>query len=98
MKERCPRCDLRLAREEAHFVGAIAINVVFTEILFATMAIAWGVATWPSPPWLAITITAVAMNAIVPIVLYPVSKTTWTAFDLLLHRFDPIDRTTIELP
>ncbi|GAC1421627.1 MAG: hypothetical protein NVSMB57_15120 [Actinomycetota bacterium] len=79
-------------------VGAMAINLIIVEVLFGIMALSWGIATWPSPPWLAITLTGIAMNIAVPIVFYPVSKTTWTAVDLLMHRFDPIDRATIELP
>jgi len=35
---------------------------------------------------------AVALNAILPLVLYPFAKTTWIALDVLLHRMDSIDR------
>jgi uncharacterized protein (DUF983 family) len=98
MRERCGRCVLKLEREEAHFVGAMAINLVVTEILFGIMLISWAILAWPKPPWAAMTITGVGMNIVVPILFFPVSKSLWTAIDLVMHRFDPIDRTTIELP
>lgn len=98
MRERCPGCHLKLAREDAHFVGAMAINLVVTEIAFGILLVTWAAATWPKPPWVSITLTAVAMNAVLPVLLYPFSKSVWTALDLWMHRFDPVDRTEIELP
>ena len=43
-------------------------------------------------------LSAASVLAILPILLYPISKTLWTALDLSMHRFDPVDRTEIELP
>jgi hypothetical protein len=41
--------------------------------------------TWPSVPWVALTLAGVAFCVIFPIVFYPFSKTLWVATDLLLH-------------
>jgi len=39
-------------------------------------------------PWTGLTVFAVALNALVPFVLVPFSRTVWAAIWLLLHRMD----------
>lgn len=98
MNERCTTCNLAFQREDAHFVGAMAMNLVVTELLFGILLVSWIAATWPNPNWAAITAGGIGLNIVVPIVFYPTSKSLWTAIDLALHKMDPIDRGTIELP
>jgi hypothetical protein len=75
----------------------MAINLVITEFFFGVLLVASIASTWPKPPWLAITLGGIGLNGVVPIVCFPFAKSLWTAIDLAMHRFDPIDRTTIEL-
>lgn len=91
MVERCPGCGLRFEREEGYWVGAMIVNIAVTELAFA-VAFAGGLALfWPDVPWGWLTVVAVAVNAIVPVVFYPYSKTIWMGLDVLLHRMDRQD-------
>lgn len=81
LAERCPRCEHRFERHEGYWLGAIAINTVVTMGVFAITFVLAMVLTWPDPPWGAITVGVVTLNAIFPIVFYPWSKTLWVALE-----------------
>ena len=82
----CPGCGLRLDRgEHDYFLGAIVFNMAFAEGLFAVGVLAVLLATWPNPPWNAIYYGGAAAMILAPIVLYPLSKLCWLAFDLLFR-------------
>ena len=51
MRPSCPRCGLRLEREEGYFLGAMALNLVVAELLFVVAFATTLVLTWPRPPW-----------------------------------------------
>ena len=85
MVDRCPRCGLRFERVEGHWLGAIAINTVVTELAFGAVLIGSIMATWPDPPWGLILAAGVTVNILVPLAFYPVSKTLWTAVDLVVR-------------
>ncbi len=87
MRERCPRCGLVLERHESedYFIGGMMFNIVLSELLFAGGLVLWLVITWPDPPWDLIEWLGIPLMALAPILLYPVSRTVWLAFDLLLR-------------
>ncbi|HEX3721627.1 MAG TPA: DUF983 domain-containing protein [Nitrolancea sp.] len=85
MVERCPNCGLFFEREEGYWTGAVAINTIFTELIFAIVIVAVIVWTWPDIPTRPLLIVAVALNALFPLFYYPFSKTVWVAIDLILH-------------
>jgi len=85
MVDRCPRCGLRFERIEGHWLGAIALNTVVTEAVFGVVLVGMILATWPDPPWGLILGAGVTANIAVPLVFYPVSKTLWTAIDLVMR-------------
>jgi uncharacterized protein (DUF983 family) len=97
LPERCPRCRLAFERGDGFWLGAMAINLGATELVFGAFALAVMIATWPDVPWLLLTILAVGLNALVPIVFYPWSKTTFLAIDLVLHQLDNISARELEL-
>jgi uncharacterized protein (DUF983 family) len=84
MADRCPRCGLPFERGEGYWLGAMAVNLGAAELAFGIALLLGAVLTWPHPPWVALTIISLAVNAIVPIVFYPFSKTIFIALDLLL--------------
>ncbi|MBI5158064.1 MAG: DUF983 domain-containing protein [Acidimicrobiia bacterium] len=86
MAETCPGCQHRFERHEGYWIGAVAINTVATLGVFAAAFVGAMVATWPDPPWTAITIGAVILNVIFPIVFYPWSKTIWVALEVASHQ------------
>jgi uncharacterized protein (DUF983 family) len=89
MRAACPGCGLVLEREEGYFTGAIGLNLMLTELLFAAGFTTSLVLTWPNPPWDLLLWGWVAFMIVFPIVCYPLSKTIWLALDLF---FRPIER------
>jgi uncharacterized protein (DUF983 family) len=89
---RCPRCGLLFDRGEGFWLGTMAINLGVTELAFGALLVGGIVLTWPDVPWVALTVGAILINAVLPLVLFPFAKTTFLAVDILMHRMDEIDR------
>ncbi|HEX2025225.1 MAG TPA: DUF983 domain-containing protein [Actinomycetota bacterium] len=89
---RCPGCGLRFEREEGYWVGAMIVNIAVAELAFGIVLVGGILLWWPDVPWGLLTIAGVAVNAIVPVLFYPWSKTIWMAVDVLLNRMDIRDR------
>lgn len=83
--DRCPRCDHRYQRHEGYWLGAVAINTGVTIAVFAGVLVVGTAATWPDPPWTAISVATVATTLIFPVLFYPWSKTLWVALEISLH-------------
>jgi uncharacterized protein (DUF983 family) len=98
MKERCPGCGYRFEREEGFFLGAYVINLAIAQGLVILLAIVPLIVRLAGDPDASIWPFVVGglLGAIVgPVVLYPWSKTIWTAFDLMLRpqsATEPTDR------
>jgi uncharacterized protein (DUF983 family) len=99
MKERCPGCGYRFEREEGFFLGAYVINLAMAQGLVILLAIVPLIVRLAENPDAAIWpfVGGGLVGAVVaPVVLYPWSKTIWTAFDLMLRppsATEPTDRT-----
>jgi hypothetical protein len=59
-----------------------------TEIVFVALALAVVLTTWPNVPWTGLTVVVVAVNALLPVLLVPFSRTVWAAIELLMDRMD----------
>lgn len=66
-------------------LGSMALNIGFTSAGFILLFALGMIVTWPSVPWVTLTLGGVAFCAIFPVVFYPFSKTLWARIDLLLH-------------
>ena len=94
LKARCPTCGLRTERgEEDFFLGAMMLNIGISEGLLALLLVGLMIVTWPDVPWSFIQYGGLALMALTPFLFYPVSKTVWMAFDLLLR---PLTREELE--
>lgn len=83
LRERCPRCDAALQRDESDFyIGAIAMNLAAAEGLFAVGLVLVLVRTWPDVPWDALETWAPVAMLATPLLLYPVTNLLWLAWDL----------------
>jgi uncharacterized protein (DUF983 family) len=90
MRDRCPVCGLGFQRgEEGYAVGAYMFNMIASELVFAAAFVVAIVATWPSPPWEALTWVAAIGMVVAPILFYPVTKTLFLAFDLFFRPATP---------
>lgn len=82
LRERCPGCGYLFVREEGYWVGAMTVLIVLTEVVFGLVFVAGLLLTWPDVPWTAFLIAGLVLNAVVPVVFYPWSKTVWIGLDL----------------
>lgn len=83
MKPACPSCGLSL--NVSNSVGANLLNLVAAEILLMAVIATVVIRTWPDPPWTLLQYGAPLLMIITPLLLYPVSKSLFVAFDLSLH-------------
>lgn len=99
MAERCPGCGYRFEREEGFFLGAYVINLAIAQglvILLAVVPLILRLADDPDAAIRPFVVGGLIGAVVAPIVLYPWSKTIWTAFDLMLRPAgarEPTDRT-----
>lgn len=83
LRPSCGHCTRPLERGEPdYFIGGMMFNLILAELLFAGIFVAVLVFMWPAIPWDGISIGAPLGMALAPIVLYPISKLVWLAFDL----------------
>jgi uncharacterized protein (DUF983 family) len=88
----CPRCHLRPQRGESdYFLGGMMFNIALAEGVFVILLVATLAITWPSVPWTLLQFGAPAAMVVAPILLYPVSRLVWLAFDLMLRPITPND-------
>lgn len=83
MKEACPTCGLSLTISNT--IGANLLNLVAAEVLLMIVIFTVVLRTWPDPPWDLLQYGAPLLMVIAPLLLYPVSKSLFVAFDLSLH-------------
>lgn len=89
IRSRCPRCGLRLEREEGGFLGAMTINYVATALVFLAVMIVWLVLDLPDVQVLRLTVAAIGVTLVFPLLFWSFSKTIWAAVDFLVYRSDP---------
>ncbi|HEY6406478.1 MAG TPA: DUF983 domain-containing protein [Ktedonobacteraceae bacterium] len=88
--EKCPVCDWRFEREPGYWTGAIALNLVVTELLIAIVIV-------PVATWLAITqqpitlllIIGIPMPFILPFLFFRHAKSFWMSIDFWVHPAEP---------
>lgn len=86
LKPKCETCGLRTDRgEEDFFFGGMMWNIVLAEGLLVLGMVGWVLATWPDVPWRAVHVGGIALMAVAPFVLYPLSLTVWLATDILIR-------------
>jgi uncharacterized protein (DUF983 family) len=89
MKERCPSCAIRFSREEGFFTGAVFVNFALTEVVMFTWIGAILVATQPDLDVGLLIAGCVAVAVVMPIVVYPWSKSLWFAIHVAMEPIDP---------
>ena len=86
LRHRCPHCGLVLDRGESdYFLGAYLVNLVAVELIVTAVMFAIGWALWPRVPWTALTWGGVVIAALAAVACYPLTKSLWLAFDVMLR-------------
>ncbi len=91
VKERCPRCNFPIHREEGHWIGAIGMNTVASFGLLLLTFVVVFVLTWDDRNAPLVFISAFAVAGITPIVFFGPSQTLWSAVHLLMNPPEPAD-------
>nr|BBH94946.1 hypothetical protein KTA_31450 [Thermogemmatispora argillosa] len=81
--ERCPACNFEYEREPGYYTGAMAVNLVLSELLITAITIPLAVNT--SVPFIPLLIWGMTMPIIFPLIFYRHTKSFWMAFDHLIH-------------
>lgn len=91
LRDRCPTCNYPTNRLDDQWIGALGINtmVVFT-LLVGVIAVGFTV-TYPDPPVGAIMAAALTVATVTPIAFYPISKSLWSAIDMVMRPPEPAD-------
>jgi uncharacterized protein (DUF983 family) len=91
MKPSCPRCGLRFEREEGFFLGAFVVNFGVMLITMATFIAVAVAVTLPDPDPVKLAIGGVVVGIVVPVFFYPMSRTFWSAIDLIMKPLEPAE-------
>lgn len=91
LRDRCPACGYRFVREPGFWLGAYVINFGVGEgligaLLFGFAVYATGHEGVNPVPWL---IAGGILGVLAPILFFPMSRTVWAAFDLMMHPLEP---------
>lgn len=89
IRDRCPRCALRLEREEGGFLGAMTLNYIATAVVWLTVLVVWLIVDLPDLNVAALMITSIAVAGVFPLVFWSFSKTIWASIDYLIYRTSP---------
>ncbi|TMB92805.1 MAG: DUF983 domain-containing protein, partial [Chloroflexi bacterium] len=93
MYERCPVCGWRYEREEGYWTGAVAVNLVVTELLIALVAVPLAVAlALAQKPVTLLIIIGLPLPFILPLLFFRHAKSLWMSIDFMLHPVDPEER------
>jgi uncharacterized protein (DUF983 family) len=91
VRERCPRCNFPIHREEGHWIGAIGINTIVTfGLLFVTMLVAF-LLTIDDRRAAAVLVPSFVVAGLTPLLFFGSSQTVWSAIDLAMRPLEPRD-------
>ncbi|TMC19765.1 MAG: DUF983 domain-containing protein [Chloroflexi bacterium] len=93
MYEKCPVCGWRYEREEGYWTGAVAVNLVVTELLIALVAVPLAVAlALAQKPVTLLIIIGLPLPFILPFLFFRHAKSLWMSIDFMVHPVDPEER------
>lgn len=81
--ERCPVCNFTYERESGYYTGAIAVNLIVTELLLAIIAVPVAASRAVSiPVMIALGLT---LPILLPLIFFRPAKSLWMSLDHFLH-------------
>jgi uncharacterized protein (DUF983 family) len=88
-RQACPRCELRFAKEEGAFLGAMTLNYLVAIGLWLVVLIVGVVLTVPDVPVVPLMLLSAVVLVGVPLWFYPRSKMIWAAVEFLVLQGEP---------
>ena len=93
MYERCSVCGWRFEREEGYWTGAVAVNLVVTELLIAIIAVPFAISLAVSQqPITLLVIIGAPLPIVLPLLFFRHSKSFWMSLDFMLHPVEAEER------
>jgi uncharacterized protein (DUF983 family) len=93
MYEHCPVCGWRYEREEGYWTGAIAVNLVITELLIALVAVPLATTlALNHEPITLLLIVGIPLPFVLPLLFFRHAKSLWMSIDFMVHPVDPEER------
>ena len=81
--ERCPVCGFVYEREPGYYTGAMAVNLVVSELLIVIIAVPLAASQVVSVVYLII--LGCTIPILLPILFYRPTKSLWMSFDHFIH-------------
>ena len=92
VRDRCPRCNFPLQREEGHWLGAVGINMIVTlGLLFVTMLVAFLLTIDERRAAPIRRSRASSSPCLTPVLFFGSSHTLWSAIELAMDPLEPRD-------
>lgn len=85
--ERCPECGFVYEREPGYYTGAMAVNLVVSELLITAIAVP--LAASQSVSLTTLIVLGLTLPFLAPLLFYRPTKSLWMALDHFLH---PVSR------
>jgi uncharacterized protein (DUF983 family) len=85
MEECCAYCGWRFEREEGYWTGAMAVNLVVTELIVAAVVITLAVLVASGKLALVWALAFLPLPIVLPLLFYWHAKSLWMAIDFVLH-------------
>jgi uncharacterized protein (DUF983 family) len=81
--ERCPVCNYAFEREPGYYTGAVAANLVVSELLIAVIAVP--LAASQAVSLTVLIILGLTLPFLLPLLFYRPTKSLWMSFDHFVH-------------
>ena len=81
--ERCQACQFVYEREPGYYTGAIAVNLVVTELLIAVIAVPLAASETVSIP--VMIVLGLVLCILMPLLFYRPTKSLWMSIDHFIH-------------
>ncbi len=81
--ERCPACGFAFEREPGYYTGAMAVNLVVSELLIVIIAVPLAASQAVSVTILII--LGCTIPILLPLIFYRPTKSLWMSFDHFIH-------------
>lgn len=86
---RCKQCDFPIERDDGHFIGAIGMNTIVTFGAILVTVLVGTALTAPDIPVGTLSVITVAVAIGASFLFFPISKTLWSAVDLMMVDIKP---------
>ena len=87
--DRCRECDFPIERKEGHFIGAVGMNTIVTFAFVLISLILLFLFGGTEPPVVPAILVLSAGVLLLSIGFFPISKTLWSAIDLMMIPIEP---------